>query len=138
MEENLRELREAGHEVPVILGGAALSRHYAEDHLRGVYAGRAYYGKDAFEGLHFMDKLATGQLAEIDGEIAARLAEREAAEGVIAASTAKRIAAARTPPPPRQRPRAGAMWRRMCPCPRLHSGAAAWSSILIWTRSTPS
>jgi 5-methyltetrahydrofolate--homocysteine methyltransferase len=94
MEENLRELREAGHEVPVILGGAALSRHYAEDHLRGVYAGRAYYGKDAFEGLRFMDKLATGQLAEIDGEIAARLAKREAAEGVIAASAAKRIAAA--------------------------------------------
>ena len=92
MEENLRELREAGHSVPVILGGAALSRHYAEDHLRSVYGGSLYYGKDAFEGLRFMDKLATGALAELDGEIVARLGKRADAERVIAGSKAKRAA----------------------------------------------
>jgi 5-methyltetrahydrofolate--homocysteine methyltransferase len=93
MEENLRELREAGHEVPVILGGAALSRHYAEDHLRGVYAGRAYYGKDAFEGLRFMDKLATAALPELDAEIQERLGKRSDAERVIADSRARQAAA---------------------------------------------
>jgi 5-methyltetrahydrofolate--homocysteine methyltransferase len=51
MEENLRALNALGFEVPVLLGGAALTRHYAESHLRGVYNGPLYYGKDAFEGL---------------------------------------------------------------------------------------
>ncbi len=96
MEDNLRELLIAGHQVPVILGGAALSRHYAEGHLRGLYAGQAYYGKDAFEGLRFMDKLATGALHEIDEEVAARLAKREDAERVVAASNARRAAVAET------------------------------------------
>jgi cobalamin-dependent methionine synthase I len=35
----------------VILGGAALTRHYCEGHLRSVYKGECFYGKDAFDGL---------------------------------------------------------------------------------------
>jgi 5-methyltetrahydrofolate--homocysteine methyltransferase len=41
----------------VILGGAALTRTYVERDLRKVYDGRLFYGKDAFEGLHTMDRL---------------------------------------------------------------------------------
>ncbi|MBK7405611.1 MAG: methionine synthase [Phycisphaerales bacterium] len=92
MEENLKELNELGHRVPVILGGAALSRHYAEGHLRATYAGPLYYGKDAFEGLRFMDLLATGQLASMDAEIDERIGKRSAAEQVVAASKARRAA----------------------------------------------
>ena len=39
MEENLEELNKRGIDVPVILGGAALTRSYAEGHLRSVYDG---------------------------------------------------------------------------------------------------
>jgi 5-methyltetrahydrofolate--homocysteine methyltransferase len=58
MRENLQELNERGlAEIPVLLGGAALTRSYVERDLREVYAGRLFYGKDAFEGLHVMDRL---------------------------------------------------------------------------------
>ncbi|MDQ3895743.1 MAG: methionine synthase, partial [Actinomycetota bacterium] len=59
MRENLEELNRRGlaQEVPVILGGAALTRRYVERDLREVYEGRVFYGKDAFEGLRTMDKL---------------------------------------------------------------------------------
>lgn len=76
MEQNLRELNTLGVTVPVMLGGAALTRHYAESHLRGIYQGPLYYGKDAFEGLAVCDALASGDLARIDGEIDARLRKR--------------------------------------------------------------
>ncbi len=59
MRENLEELNTRGlaADVPVILGGAALTRTYVERDLRGVYEGRVFYGKDAFEGLATMDRL---------------------------------------------------------------------------------
>ena len=58
MRENLEELNTRGlAEVPVLLGGAALTRTYVERDLREVYEGRLFYGKDAFEGLHVMDRI---------------------------------------------------------------------------------
>lgn len=64
MERNLKELNELNIRVPIMLGGAALTRHYAESHLRGVYNGPLYYGKDAFEGLSVCNALADGTLAK--------------------------------------------------------------------------
>jgi 5-methyltetrahydrofolate--homocysteine methyltransferase len=58
MRDNLEELNVrslAG--IPVLLGGAALTRSYVERDMRGVYEGRVFYGKDAFEGLSVMDRL---------------------------------------------------------------------------------
>ena len=62
MRENLEELNTRGlaDRVPVLLGGAALTRNYVERDLREVYEGRVFYGKDAFEGLHTMDTLIKG------------------------------------------------------------------------------
>jgi 5-methyltetrahydrofolate--homocysteine methyltransferase len=58
MRENLLELNERGlSDIPVILGGAALTRTYVERDLRSEYQGRLFYGKDAFEGLRTMDRL---------------------------------------------------------------------------------
>jgi 5-methyltetrahydrofolate--homocysteine methyltransferase len=58
MRDNLEELNARQlADVPVLLGGAALTRSYVERDLRDVYGGRVFYGKDAFEGLHVMDKL---------------------------------------------------------------------------------
>ncbi len=58
MRDNLEELNAQGlAEIPVMLGGAALTRSYVERDLREVYDGRLFYGKDAFEGLHVMDRI---------------------------------------------------------------------------------
>jgi 5-methyltetrahydrofolate--homocysteine methyltransferase len=58
MRDNLEELNDRGlARIPVLLGGAALTRSYVERDLRGVYGGRLFYGKDAFEGLHVMDRI---------------------------------------------------------------------------------
>ncbi len=58
MRENLEELNARNlSKIPVLLGGAALTRTYVERDLREVYEGRLFYGKDAFEGLHVMDRL---------------------------------------------------------------------------------
>ena len=66
--------------MPVLVGGAALTRHYAETELRDSYEGRLYYGKDAFEGLAIMQALSEGRLAEIDAEIDERVGKRREAE----------------------------------------------------------
>ena len=65
MRENLEELNTRGlaDRVPVLLGGAALTRNYVERDLRDVYDGRVFYGKDAFEGLRTMDTLMAGKSA---------------------------------------------------------------------------
>ena len=58
MRENLETLNARGlSNVPVLLGGAALTRTYVERDLREVYEGRVFYGKDAFEGLRVLDRL---------------------------------------------------------------------------------
>ncbi|MEO5843176.1 MAG: methionine synthase [Acidimicrobiales bacterium] len=58
MRDNLQELNARGlANIPVLLGGAALTRTYVERDLREIYEGRLFYGKDAFEGLRVMDRL---------------------------------------------------------------------------------
>jgi len=67
MRENLEELNNQGlAAIPVLLGGAALTRSYVERDLREVYEGRVFYGRDAFEGLHTMDKLMDMKRSGID------------------------------------------------------------------------
>ncbi|RMH24051.1 MAG: methionine synthase [Planctomycetota bacterium] len=85
MEENLHELNARGITVPVLLGGAALTRTYAESHLKSIYKGPLYYGKDAFEGLAIMDRLRSSRTAEIEAQIAERQAKRSAALEKVAA-----------------------------------------------------
>jgi len=89
MQDNLVQMSERGFDVPVILGGAALTRHYAEQTLRDIYPG-TYYGKDAFEGLRFMDMLSENKLPEIDGEIVERLTKRADAQKVVDSANAQR------------------------------------------------
>jgi 5-methyltetrahydrofolate--homocysteine methyltransferase len=93
MEENLRELNELGIDVPMLLGGAALSKHYCDCHLRSVYKGKVYHGRDAFEGLRIMDCLKAGRLSELDTEIERRLTKRADAEEKFAATKAAKAKA---------------------------------------------
>jgi 5-methyltetrahydrofolate--homocysteine methyltransferase len=58
MRENLEEMSRQGLEIPVLLGGAALTRNYVEDDCVRAYAcGRVAYARDAFDGLHLMDRV---------------------------------------------------------------------------------
>jgi 5-methyltetrahydrofolate--homocysteine methyltransferase len=58
MRENMEELRRQGITVPVILGGAALTRAFVEEDCTAAYGQRVAYGRDAFAGLAFMDEVA--------------------------------------------------------------------------------
>ncbi len=86
MRENLEVMRDLGHSsVPVLLGGAALTRTYVERELRERHDGRVFYGKDAFEGLRVMDRLvelkSSGERDELFGrEISERRVPRRARE----------------------------------------------------------
>ena len=58
MRENLEEMSRQNLDIPVLLGGAALTRGYVEDACVAAYSsGRVAYARDAFDGLHLMDKV---------------------------------------------------------------------------------
>ncbi|MBS1902847.1 MAG: B12-binding domain-containing protein [Bacteroidetes bacterium] len=57
MKENLEVMAGRGLAVPVVLGGAALTRKFVEHDLRALYGGTLAYAQDAFDGLHFMERL---------------------------------------------------------------------------------
>ncbi|MBA2732784.1 MAG: dihydropteroate synthase, partial [Acidobacteria bacterium] len=61
MRDNLELMNERSIGVPVVLGGAALTRRYVEDDLKSIYKGQLFYAKDAFDGLHTMDALTGGK-----------------------------------------------------------------------------
>jgi len=62
MRENLQELTQLGYSMPVLLGGAALTRAYVEEDCVAAYgSGRVAYAQDAFDGLDLMNKLAAGE-----------------------------------------------------------------------------
>ena len=59
----LQDLERLGLTVPVICGGAALTRKYVEEDLRKEYAGPVFYAEDAFAGLHTMADLTSDDAA---------------------------------------------------------------------------
>src|SRR5438445_591913 len=60
MKDNLEVMNEREIKVPVVLGGAEFTRRYVEDDLMSLYKGTLFYARDAFAGLHTMDKLMNG------------------------------------------------------------------------------
>jgi len=61
MKESLHELTSQGYDVPVLLGGAALTRAYVEEDCMTAYgSGRVAYAQDAFDGLDLMSKVVSG------------------------------------------------------------------------------
>jgi 5-methyltetrahydrofolate--homocysteine methyltransferase len=57
MKEYLEVFAAAGVTVPVICGGAALSREYVARELAPAYAGKVFYARDALAGLKLMQNL---------------------------------------------------------------------------------
>lgn len=75
MRENLEEMSRAGLEVPVLLGGAALTRGYVEeDCVRAYGSGRVAYASDAFDGLTLMDQVMEGRF---DAQLKLQQAKRQ-------------------------------------------------------------
>src|SRR5216683_2948283 len=77
MRENLEEMSRQGLDLPVMLGGAALTRRYVEEDCVKSYAcGRVAYARDAFDGLALMDRIVSndfdGHLAELRRKNAGR------------------------------------------------------------------
>lgn len=58
MKENLDILNQRDIGIPVILGGAALTRRYVEEDCRRVYNGKLFYAGDAFDDLRIMEAIA--------------------------------------------------------------------------------
>lgn len=57
MKENLELMAEQGIEIPVLLGGAALTRGFVDDFCRPVYKGPIFYCRDAFDGVIAMSRI---------------------------------------------------------------------------------
>ncbi|HEY6244926.1 MAG TPA: methionine synthase [Pyrinomonadaceae bacterium] len=85
MKENLELMNERGIKVPVVLGGAALTRRYVEDDLKSLYHGQLFYARDAFAGLHTMDKLVgiDGNGQTVDARESAKTGSEEDPEDLI-------------------------------------------------------
>jgi 5-methyltetrahydrofolate--homocysteine methyltransferase len=64
MKDNLEAFNAAGIDVPVILGGAALTPRFVNKDCREVYRGQVIYGRDAFADLRFMDAFVAARDAE--------------------------------------------------------------------------
>ena len=62
MKENLETLKAAGITVPILLGGAALTRSFIDDFCRPSYDGPIFYCKDAFDGVTAMSRIEKGNL----------------------------------------------------------------------------
>ena len=60
MQENLKALKAEGIAIPVLLGGAALTRTFIDDFCRPFYDGPIFYCKDAFDGVTAMSRIEAG------------------------------------------------------------------------------
>lgn len=77
MRENLEEMTREGLDVPVLLGGAALTRAYVEEDCVAAYGpGRVAYARDAFDGLNLMARVVEGTFDEYLTEVKAKRVAR--------------------------------------------------------------
>ncbi len=102
MRENLEEMSREGISVPVLLGGAALTRQYVEEDCASSYTtGQVAYAKDAFDGLGLMDKVVAGEFTTYTNALAAKRVgkakntKRKLGEATVAVQISKDEAAQR-------------------------------------------
>ncbi len=57
MKDNLEEMASRGITIPVLLGGAALTRSFVDDFCRPIYKGAIFYCRDAFDGVVAMSRI---------------------------------------------------------------------------------
>jgi len=62
MKENLEELQKMGIDIPVLIGGAALTKGFVNDFCRPIYDGPIFYCRDAFDGVISMQRIEEGDI----------------------------------------------------------------------------
>lgn len=60
-----QDLRTAGIDVPIMVGGAALTRKFTKNRIRPEYDGMVVYAKDAMDGLDLANKLMNPAAREV-------------------------------------------------------------------------
>jgi 5-methyltetrahydrofolate--homocysteine methyltransferase len=61
MRDNLEAMAAQGIEVPVLLGGAALTQGFVDEYCRPIYNGPIFYCRDAFDGVIAMSRIEAWQ-----------------------------------------------------------------------------
>ncbi|HWO96231.1 MAG TPA: methionine synthase [Bacillus sp. (in: firmicutes)] len=86
-----QDMKQADIDVPILVGGAALSRKFTDNKIAAEYEGPVFYAKDAMDGLslanQLQDKEASQQLLAAlkeKQEASAALPEREAPQTAVA------------------------------------------------------
>ncbi len=80
MKDNLEAMAEMGMTIPVLLGGAALTRSFVDDFCRPIYKGPIFYCRDAFDGVIAMsriEKYNEDPSTDLDTRMAGDMKERE-------------------------------------------------------------
>ncbi len=84
MKENLEAMKAADITVPVLLGGAALTRTFIDDFCRPFYDGPIFYCKDAFDGVTAMSRIEAGNLdTNLHGKAGEKKVKKEKKKVVI-------------------------------------------------------
>ncbi|RXT05672.1 methionine synthase [Ammoniphilus sp. CFH 90114] len=83
-----QDLKTAGIDVPILVGGAALTRKFTENRIAPEYEGLVLYAKDAMNGLDLANQLMDEHLrerliAELKENKLAKLQQQEAAVTVV-------------------------------------------------------
>ncbi|MFK8794803.1 methionine synthase [Planococcus plakortidis] len=88
-----QDFREADIDVPILVGGAALSRRFTETKIAAEYDGPVIYAKDAMQGLDLANRLQSGTgKAELLDELGAQQEKRQAQEAARAEKGAVAVA----------------------------------------------
>ncbi len=78
MKANLIEFKNQGIDIPVMLGGAALTKAFVDDFCRPEYNGAIFYARDAFDGVISMQRVENG--GKLNTQLAADLVSVEDGE----------------------------------------------------------
>jgi 5-methyltetrahydrofolate--homocysteine methyltransferase len=120
------DLAAAGIDLPILVGGAALSKRFTDERIAPTYGGSVIYCSDAMAGLDTMLRIAK------DG-------------GIEAAADAAKPKAVQAKPPARPRPRVGsagpAIRSDIDPLPPPRTDRVVWSPVAdlreVWSYINP-
>lgn len=100
MKENLEFMKAQGLDIPVLLGGAALTRGYVLEACDPILDSPVIYCEDAFQGLRAMNLLKEGKLAEYSEAEKVRYASRVMAARSVATEDVDTVGPAPSIPEP--------------------------------------
>jgi len=116
MRTDLEEMTHRNVTVPVILGGAALTRQFVEEDCQAVYRGKVYYAADAFEGLRIMGQITGQIMGQLTGQVAEQPVSTDSPTSTVPSQQQ----------PPSTRPRVRAVRRGSSATELSKDGQSSW------------